>query len=297
MGRNSRAFPLAPERGRRDVSSGKDRGSCRIFHFVAGQSAGSGRCGALCRKAPRARSGHDRRSACVAAQAEIGGWQRMRRLGVAGVPELRPPQKRIRPSGSRTLRSGASRDISAGSAAPAFRIAARHPAAVEMRRKALEIQACVNALRGIAEAVCRDSGLARHAWRRATRQANRCRPSRAGGGWRWTGGSDAAEKGGRTGGCAPGLRNRAGKVSERRDWQGADMAGRSVLRISDLGSHAVWVRAALAVCLCAGFLYAKGVPPRARLSAGWWLSAPIFRNTHNPDRRAPCRSVDGPPQE
>lgn len=185
----------------------------------------------------------------------------------------------------------------AGSAAPAFRIAARHPAAVEMRRKALQIQACVNAVRGIAEAVCRGSGLARHEWRGATRQANRCRPSRADRGWRWPGGSDAAEKGGRTGGCAPGLRNRTGKLSERCGWPGADMAGRSVLRISDPGSHAVRVRAALTVCLCAGFLYAKGVPPRARPSAGWWLSAPIFRNTHNPDRRAPWRSVDGPPQE
>lgn len=104
-------------------------------------------------------------------------------------------------------------------------------------------------------------------------------------------------EGGRTGVCAPGLRNRTGKVSERPGWPGADMAGRSVLRISDPGSHAVRVRAALTVCLCAGFLYAKGVPPRARPSAGWWLSAPIFRNTHNPDRRAPWRSVDGPPQE
>lgn len=231
----------------------------------------------------------------------------MRRLGLPGGPKRWPPHNRIRPSGSRTLRSGASRDISgrlcstglpncsatSGGGRPSVAAVRWRGRDVEERVLNPHLRQC---LKRIAEAFP-GPGRPRHAWRGATRQANRCRPSRADGGWRWPGGSYAAEKGERTGVCAPGLRNRTGKVSERRGWPGADMAGRSVLRISNPGSHAVQVRAALTVCLCAGFLYAKGVPPRARPSAGWWLSAPIFRNTHNPDRRAPCRSIDGPPQE
>jgi len=224
----------------------------------------------------------------------------MRRLGVAGASKLRTSQNGIRPSGSRTVCSGVSIGIpgrlrstglpNCSTTSGGGRDAEENPRNPGLRQR----------LKRIAEAVCRDSGpragspclapgdkagepVPTVSRRRGLALARRQRCGR--------------EEGARTGGRAPGLRNRAGKLSERPGWPGADMAGRSVLRISDPGSHAVRVRAALTVCLCAGFLYAKGVPPRARPSAGWWLSAPIFRNTHNPDRRAPCRSIDGPPQE
>lgn len=223
------------------------------------------------------------------------------------------PRKTASVPAGRALYVRASRSaFRAGSAAPAFRIAARHPAAVgrarqqsgiavEMRRKILEIQACVNASRGSPKPFAETPGPGPRAASPCMARGDKAGEPVPAVSRRW--GLAVARRqrcgreGGRTGVCAPGLRNRTGKVSERPGWPGADIAGRSVVRISDPGSHAVRVRAALTVCLCAGFLYAKGVPPRARPSAGWWLSAPIFRNTHNPDRRAPCRSVDGPPQE
>jgi len=94
-------------------------------------------------------------------ECAASAWHRRQNAG---------PRKTASVPAGRALYVRASRaTFRAGSIAPAFRIATRHPAAVgrarqqsggvvEMRRKALEIQACVNALRGIAEAVCRDSG-------------------------------------------------------------------------------------------------------------------------------------------
>lgn len=214
-------------------------------------------------------------------------------FGVANVPPRRgigvktpDPKNRIHPSGSRPVCSGASREMpgrlcstglpNCSATSGGDRLSA---AAVRWRRS-------------------RCGGKRSKSRPASTPQEDRRSrlPRLRAPGWHAMYG--AARQGRRTGVCAPGPGNRTeANLSERPGWPGADMAGRSVLRISDPGDHAVRVRAALTVCLCAGFLYAKGVPPRARPSAGWWLSAPIFRNTHNPDRRAPCRSVDGPPQE